>query len=424
MLQGGRQLGATERAVLAIGRRASVNLAVAAELSGTLSLERVQRAVEAVSRQHPLVGARVEGDRLVFLGPPPVTRRVAPAEGLWSALAPELDARFDPSKGLARVIFVRHGQAHASLAVITHPLLGDVAAVGWLLRHLLRALVANPKVQGGWPVPVEEAAPAATRGLRGLWRFWRARSRLNRARPLGLPLRTVPAVKRVAPEARTTRVVARALTPAQTKALTAAAGQAGVSLYSAVAAALLFALRQVNAVDHAVLLRHPVDRRDALRPHPKDAVGLYPAQMSTVHALTLDSGFWGMAREVQGQLDAAKARGDAELDQPYRWRLMGRVLGVLGVGIVGRLLRRCTPGIRLALPTLEVPAALGSLTVQRLTVAAAVAPWADLGLFAAAHGGALALTICASAPAVSAAMLEAVADGLLARATGFPGPKQ
>jgi amino acid adenylation domain-containing protein len=259
------------------------NMPFAVAFEGALDVARLVAAVEAVTRRHPALAARVADDggvpRLVPAVTPPAVERVAEVD--LDAFVRRL---FDVATGpLSRFALARTGPDRHVLLAVAHHLVFDGQSTDVFLRDLARAYAAETLPPLPPPVPPDDDVEAARD-------FWRDRRR-EPDEPI-LPGRLGPSVVSAPGE-----TVEFSL-PATLADRLAAAGQTlGVSRFELVLASWHALLRRYGNEEPVVAVdlgtRTEADR---------DRIGLFVNEVPVAGRPAPDATFAGYVRQLRGEL--------------------------------------------------------------------------------------------------------------------------
>lgn len=331
-----RALGNIERGCWLITQTAPMNVVAAVEVRGRLELPRLRAALDLVQRRHPLLRVCVQAERgepSYFTSDAPIPIEVAERRGPahWQQVAIAERNRPVPwdRPPLVRLT-VLHGEGESDLIVTLHHMISDGASATSFFRELLLsysdAAAAGKLAPRPVLPPIEALMPGAERGLSGLkrsarfigqqaWTFFTLRPRLLREQ------QPVPA------EQRRSSLSHQRLSRAETSALLAACRGHGVTLHSALCAALLMAVgaevRSESLAPRPVLgCCTPVNLRRALSPAVDDDIGLFVGPIVTFHRLGVHTELFALAGELTAQLQAERADGVPTLALATQSRLL------------------------------------------------------------------------------------------------------
>lgn len=331
-----RVLGNIERGCWLIAQTAPMNVVAVAVVRGRLELARLREALDLVQRRHPLLRVCVQTDG----GPPSYFSSDAtiPLEVIerrssthWQQVA--IDERNRPVRWdtppLARMK-VLHSDGESELIITLHHMISDGASAIYFFRDLLLALGDQPAPEMLAPLPVqpsiEALMPEAERSVAGLhrsarfigqqaWTFFALRPQL-------LPeQQSVPAAQR------RSGFLSERLSSAETNSLLTACRKHGVTLHSALCAALLMAVgaeihAESPAPNHLLGCCTPVNVRRALSPVVNEDIGLYVGPIVTFHRLDANTELFALAAQLTTQIQAAREGGVPTLALATQSRLL------------------------------------------------------------------------------------------------------
>jgi hypothetical protein len=363
-----------------------MNACAIAGVRGELSHARLRWALDAVQRRHPLLQMRIAAGRdgPVFLPDSQALplRTLEVDEAAWvEEVERELATPFDTEKGpLARIVWLRHGEAYGRLLVPYHHVLGDAMSGVLVARDVVRAAgtgEAPPEL--GDIQPLESRLPASARGWSGTWGRLRILLGLTRRRvQLGAPL-LVHSAAEVPPSERRARITPYRLERELTEALVARCRSEGCTVQSALLAATgLGVLRDACAVRARPLaLVTTVTLRSRLDPPVgPDDVGFFVGTLQYWRRIRPDTPLWELARRIRAEMAADLDAGVPTLSAP----LLGLIYRMSGGDRVPpeELTRRwvklngVTAGVT-NLGRLDMETELGDLRMEELHVTGALA---------------------------------------------------
>jgi hypothetical protein len=292
-----RCLSPFERFVWAVDTIRTINMALAARVSGPVTPQLLREAIAAVRLRHPLLGVRLVErgpwrTRFVTEGVPDPELRVAstpthPSDrdhALEAALQTELRRCFDPRTGpLARFLMLDAGDGSFDLVFTAHHLVTDgrsgVQVLDDLLLHLADPVTGLPPVPA-WPA--DDLLPDRRARFSDLLTFTRMYGGTGRPPP---PDWAGPAT-----------VTAWSLDRTETAALLDRCHAERCSPKAALCAAF------TRANPSPVHIAIPADLRALLIPTPRNAFGLYSTTFLTTLSSTAATPFWDLARSVEAAL--------------------------------------------------------------------------------------------------------------------------
>ncbi|ROO60646.1 hypothetical protein EDC02_2557 [Micromonospora sp. Llam0] len=334
-----RALSPLERWYWIADQVSPLNVIARVQVRGPLPEPMLRAALDRLRRRHPLlrVAIATEPDgrspRFVPTDRPIPLRLVADDETSWVRRVDEheLVDRVDWRSGpLCRTVALTRPSARSAADDEVHDLLltmphcvADGTTVLSLLRQWIdlaeqeRARAAGTDGSGDTE-PGEPALPGCEamfprryRGLVGTlrlrWLLAQDLFRVRRYRPARVvPSRFVPFTER------RTRLISRALAPAQVEALVAACRSEQTTVHGALAAAMVLAVATEagSPAPGHVTIGSPITFRDALVPAiPERAVGTYVATVPTFVAYRPDRSLWDVARSIGADLAVRRRAG-------------------------------------------------------------------------------------------------------------------
>ena len=366
-----RELGGFESAEAWTGASFPYNAVAVLRLRGRPERERLEAALAAVQRRHPLLRARLErrGSRWWFAtdGSAPIPlRRVERGgeEDWWSVAEDEINLAMETGTApLMRCVLVASpSDAAASEIVVSfHHAIADATSGAVVCRQILElcgGVNADLGESTDLPPRPEDRFPARFRGLSRLPRIGAFLGR-QMAEEIGYLWRS-RGVRSPPPAGPTRcRVLPVALSGAATAQLVRSCRRRRVPLNSAFNAALLLALQRHRYAGRAVPLRYFAF--PDLRPYLEPPMG---AEMVASHLVTMRftrylrpaEPFWELARRVGEQLHGSFKRGEKFLFCMTSAGLLRMIIRL------GRL-RFGSAAVSYTGP-LELPAELGTLGLR------------------------------------------------------------
>lgn len=428
-----------------------MTLTSAAELDGELDEARLETALVAAQRRHPLLGVRIAlvhrglgRGAPVFttegVGPIPleVVRVEDPAtltlesEALSRRLEGEINTRLDESGPLVRVTLLRPSAKArpaasapcAALLISVHHSIADGLSITTLLRELIAThndgtALARLPVQAG---PDHRLPGGAWQPWRVLahQRFMQTRSSRREPPPLRLrPTRQVPHGQRRA------GLRIRGLDPRETAALRGRCRSRDASVHAVLSTALASAIAQVEGGPDSprVQLATPVDLRRTLG-WDTDEIASNTFLASTSLRAPGATSFWDTARRFQHDVRDFLRRGHLLGHAPAMTRLGATMRWILGddehgLARFARFADRFqsnTSGVtNLGVVNLGAPSQDegGAVSVRRFILAASFANLAPFGVAAATAHGQLTLAFGHMRPLVGRSRANALAEGMM-----------
>ena len=312
-----RPLGALEHLFWLIDQERSMHLAMAAEISCTISLADWMKALYLVQLRHPMLAVRIEARPrglpwLCRTHRPIPLRAVEASDGSWEAVVGhELATPFDPSAApLVRAVLIK-GDDRCVLVLVAHHSVADGLSLVYIIRDMLRAFGTVPlDVLPMLPCPDDLLALAGAQIPEG--------SEMPAGAPSG-PGGTFRHKDRAHPT-----IESRRLGPAHTARIRDRARMEGASLHGALCAAVATAGRRLSSDWRGIPLRFlsPADARPIM--DVKDDCGLFVGAATVV--LQPDPiSFWDAARQATVTARAGKTAAAVQ-------GLLGTAEGVVSSG--------------------------------------------------------------------------------------------
>lgn len=361
------------------------NLAVAARIQGTVSLEHLRAALSRLRCRHPLVASRVAtdatGSSVYDTADVPefeVRGVVGHSDEDWIAETErELIRPFDLRTGpLARFVLVQFVGC-ADLVIVGHHLVTDGLAVTSLIRDVM-TLLANPAASvtpAPMPASLHERVPRAARRsfrswalsclaitvIRGAQLVWRFRSAKKHSHEVEL-LSAMPR--------RPVSILAWSLDEAKASALIARCRHEQTSVYAALCVSFLKSFTDVAAFppSRPFPLTCPISVRNRLTLPVSDETGMYSVGFKQSVDCHRNGDFWQAARTFHTSFRASST--DANI---FRETLMieaiapcfssDQFLGFVRKHMLGR--SKCANGVQVAsisnVGRLTIPLEYGAL---------------------------------------------------------------
>lgn len=297
-----RQLGTSERTIWLYDRVRPVHFTQAANILGTVRLERLEQALAQVQQRHPLLNVKIALNRTAI--PWFITEtKIIPIRAVkrqslqqWQQeVARELATPFDWNQApLIRVVLIQSDEV-SDLIVTCHHAIADGMSVVFLLRDILQALESPDRslpVLSPQP-PYEQLVPQFAQKLPAL-----------SFEPSLATIETQPTL----PANSHPRLHAWSLSTAETREIVHACKQARTSVHAAICAAFLLAIAKQRSVQidlaESNLLKclSPINVRRFL-PVIEEDFGHYLTYALTTDQLTPNLSVWELARSIKTQLD-------------------------------------------------------------------------------------------------------------------------
>jgi NRPS condensation-like uncharacterized protein len=323
-----RQLGSNERIVHMNIQAGSIGFVVIAHLSISLQENDVRKALDILSKRHPLLQTRIEIHNNVpfFVSDnvPPIPLRILPRrdETHWIEEAEhECNTVLPSDTGpMIRTVLLTSPEA-TDVLVRFHHVIGDGMSGMYLMRDLLDLCVkisqeANPALN---PLPqrppIEHLLPPGAKGFND---FIKTSSLIGKQlyniaiqRPKKIPCDDASAAAPCV-----THILHNSCSPEITRSLLEKCRQESATVHGAVCTALLKAVAQYIAKrnDHTgaitVGCMSAVDMRRFLHPPLGEEVGLYASMVITSHKISPYTEFWNLSREVTESIHRSIGKGE------------------------------------------------------------------------------------------------------------------
>lgn len=332
-----RPIGGIEKMVLVAEEAYTMTFGTSALVAGAFERETVRRALDRLALRHPLLGAAVEGVRLVPGAGEPLAlvETEAPLEGIEDVLEAEIQHQHWDDRGpRARCVIVRHGEGLATVALTFHHLVSDGGSGVIALRDLLARLGGVDVSDEPIPSPGQEHfLPEGRGGARDLFRSIGHAAAQGKG-PAPFRLGKGP---RVPPFERRTRIHRIRLDRDESEAVARFAKSSGATVHGVLVGAVALAHAELAQRDDGVPLRvmHPVDMRRYLgsvtgEDRIGDAIGYYVSAVETDHRVAPSTPLATLAPEVTHSVRTAKERGEPFLSAPSAGKLLVLARSLLG----------------------------------------------------------------------------------------------
>jgi hypothetical protein len=425
-----RTLDVLEREWWLMGRvnPAATTGVIVVHLEGPLSDVDLRKGLDALQAGHSQLAVRIpDAWPPTFagggVGPIPLASMSRRGDDHWrDATEAELNRAFPCAEGpLVRATHLDGGERHDLIFSFHHSISdghSSVRCVGQLLS-LVAAFRRGERpavtARSGRPA-IEHLLPAESKGWAG-WRNALAFTRTMIGHAIRTQPRMLPVEKVMPPGGRTTRLIHRTLSEAETRSFSARCAARGVTEHAALCAAALGAIRsELDDPQSGVACLAPVDLRGLLDADVSGEIGNLISTLTTFHAGPGDG--WTLARDVTRQTLRALLRQEpvAEL------RLHGlAVVLTRHPAVLSRLADRLSPAavIVSSLHRPDVPTRLDRLRITGLQAAhAVVMPWVQI--VAVTFDDRLALNFQYAEPTLSAARVTRVAEATIDRLVHDP----
>jgi hypothetical protein len=321
-----RRLSPMERWYWICDQISPLNVIARAHVAGAYAAEDLERASAQLAQEHPLLRVAVaaepdgSGSRFVAARDARIPIRTVRSDGhdvdRWERevgdveLVSSLDWRSGP---LARIVDVARApgtadECHDLILTVSHVIADGTTALG-LLRRLveLAAIGGSAAGEPRGPLPPPEAMlPKRVNGLPRAAHLvaWVIADAIVAA--IARPRRLRPVVP-VPPDRRRTRLIRRELDAEQLEELTSRCRREGVTVHSALVAAMAIAVATVGAGTRRMCVGSPVDFRAELIPPvgTRDA-GAYVATVPSYIRVGPDIDLWTAARGTARDLRRRK----------------------------------------------------------------------------------------------------------------------
>jgi NRPS condensation-like uncharacterized protein len=318
-----RRLGPTENIYYLLDKLYCLNFVVYAEVSGSLRIEAIDLALQAVQHEQPLLRARIalRDGRAWFEAVPapqaPLRAEARPLRDWRAQIAAQLHTPFADGAPLARLLCLSSSTRKCVIAMVFHHAIADGNSGMSVLLEVLRrasgeALAlrfrrAQPSSQDLDLIKTKGAVIGSMQKLV----YW-----MNQGRKALKFARQLPGYDMSARSQRRIEVIALSLPPRAGRALLAACRAHATTVHGALGAAQVLAINREfdSAQARNLALNSLADLRGVLSGKlTPDDLGLYVATLSTVHAVPAAPDFWALAVDIRNQLKRTLHSGDANL---------------------------------------------------------------------------------------------------------------
>lgn len=160
-----RALGASEKLFWLLDQVSPVHFVMAADLSGTIDIMQLQKAITAILQRHPLLSSRIIANDYEHPYFEHVPQAVAPLsvieaspDALPGIIARELATPFDSEVApLVRFLLIKHA-THPVIVVAAHHSTSDGISMTIVFRDLLQALQGEALTPAAMPLSTEQLA--------------------------------------------------------------------------------------------------------------------------------------------------------------------------------------------------------------------------------------------------------------------------
>jgi hypothetical protein len=323
-----RELGSLERGLTRTDLYAPFNVVSVARISGPLQADTLRAALDHLQARHTLLNVRIEhqGGRFWFAASNggPIQLEILPRAGddAWlAAVEAELGKRISTQTGpLLRCVFLPPSDDRRGEIILTyhHSIMDGTSSIV-LWRELLETgarLMARPgtaePVLGPLPPALEELFPLRNRGPRRILKllsYGLAQSWDEATYTLRMLQKPRPRVH----DSVRSQVISIVLEQALTESFAYRCRQRGISINSALHAALLLAANRRLYGGQSLLMRtfSFADMRSSLAVTiPEDQLGVYIALMRYTFPLAGSAEYWTLAQRVHQRMYRSLKSGD------------------------------------------------------------------------------------------------------------------
>jgi len=301
-----RLLGASEHFLWLRDRGWSVNFAVTASVTGSLTVQQLTDALAWVQRRHPLLRVKIAIDeyqqpQFISEDVPTIPLRVVQRQGEehWTQeVADEIVRTFSWSQGpLLRVVLLQGD--NSELIVICHHSIGDALSIVYLLQDILQEIGtpgSDRQILSEIP-PLEELIPPSfqhhnhTPVITGnSHNLEPEEANLRKWRPT---------------------ILHWSLEAEETNELVLRCREEQVTVHGALCASFLLSMTHEVGSSEEITIKclSPLNARNYLVAPVGSDMGVYIVLPVTTHKLQLKSDFWDVAREVKHQINEVVAQG-------------------------------------------------------------------------------------------------------------------
>ncbi|MBL0076804.1 MAG: hypothetical protein KA388_11555 [Rhodocyclaceae bacterium] len=318
-----RRLGPTENIYCFLDKLYCLNFVCFAEISGSLTLDRINEALHVVQQEQPLLRARLElmDDRYWFKPVKskdfPLRAEVAAFKDWRKAIAAQLDTPFSGNAPLARFfLFGGRGKKSVAAMVFHHAIADGKSGANILLEILRRA--------GGEEMPMryQRAHPSAQDldlikskspllGSLQKLRYW-----LNQGKSALKFVKQLPGFDMRVRPSRDIHMIPFEVSAKTSSAILTACRAHGTTVHGALGAAQVLAINDEfeTRAERNLALNSLADLRGVLTDNLTEFdLGLYVATLTTVHEIATEPDFWSLAIDIRAQLKGILQSGDGNL---------------------------------------------------------------------------------------------------------------
>ncbi len=398
-----RPLGPTEAIYYLLDQLYCLNFVVFAEISGSLDPARLERALQTVQAEQPLLRARlamVRG-RACFKAVPPEQAvwkaQVRPLRNWRAAVAAELDAPFTGEAPLARFLWCQ-GRGKSVAAMVFHHTIADGKSGASLLIEVLRRaggedlpLKLRPPHRSAQDLDLIQSKGVMESSVQKL-KYWLGQGQAALKFP-----RQLPGYDMRLGDKRSIKVIPVSMPKETTQALLASCRAHGTTVHGALGAAQVLALNAEFGSDQArqLGLTSLADLRGVLRGKLSASdLGLYVATITTVHGLAAKPDFWQLAADIRGQLQQVLTSGDANLVHSVYREDSLLPMGRSRARLIQSSVALAPPSSMLTnIGTVDTPDLRNGARIQSLAFLVSPPPQHPICVTAASHGGSLHLNL-------------------------------
>lgn len=315
-----RLLGASEHFLWLRDQGWSVNFAMTACITGSLTIQHFTDALAWLQRRHPLLRVRITIDeqkqpRFFSESVPAIPLRVVKRQGEhhWSQeVAEEVVKPFSWSEEpLLRVVFLQ-GDDVSELIFICHHSIGDALSVVYLIRDFLQELGTPGSARQILPElpPLEELIPSSVYRKNGDAGGENVLSQKIAESSSKVDFPSASAREATLGKWRPSFLY-WSLSAEEATRLISCCREEQVSVHGALCASFLLSIaNEVSSPNETVLkCLSPLNVRSYLVPPVGSDMGVYISLPVTSHKLQPKSNFWEVAREVKHQINEVVAQG-------------------------------------------------------------------------------------------------------------------
>ena len=418
-----RPLGSTEAIYYLLDQLYCLNFVVFAEISGRLDAVGLERALQAVQIEHPLLRARlaVVRGRACFkpVAPAqaPLTAQVRPLRNWRAAVAAELDAPFAGEAPLARFLWFR-GRGKSVAAMVFHHTIADGKSGASLLIEVLRRaggedlpLKLRPPHRSAQDLDLIQSKGVVESSLQKL-KYWFGQGQAALKLPRQLPGYDM----RLGDQAQHQGDPV-SLPKETTQALLASCRTHGTTVHGALGAAQLLALNAEFGTAQArqLGLTSLADLRGVLSGKLSASdLGLYVATITTVHGLAAKPDFWLLAADIRDQLQQVLTSGDANLVHSVYREDSLIPMGRNRARLIQSSVALAPPSSMLTnIGKVDTPDLRNGARIQSLAFLVSPPPQHPVCVTAASHGGSLHLNLLYDRVKLDDTQAQRIADSLV-----------